>query len=77
MNGANATRAATSPDSFHHAEQAAQVIDGEQRATAFLDRINTRMAQSDELAAMLAYLRGELLHGFCRLLQKTLEARHG
>ena len=35
------------------------------------------MAQPDELAVIVAYLHGELLHGFCRLVQKALEARHG
>ena len=77
MNRANATRAATSPDGFDHADHAAQVIDGERRATVFLDRVNTGLAQPDELAVIVTYLRGELLHGFCRLVQKALEARHG
>ena len=43
----------------------------------FFDRIQSGMAQPDELAVIVAYLHGELLHGFCRLVQKALEARHG
>ena len=71
---ANATRAATSPD---HATHAAQVIEGEQQAAALLSRISTGMAQPDELAMVVAAVQGEQLHGFCRLVQKALESRHG
>jgi hypothetical protein len=77
VSGAHATRAATGPDAFQHADLAAQVIDGEQRATAFLDRIKSGMAQPEELSVMMTYLRGELRHGFCRMVQKALDARHG
>lgn len=73
MHNANATRAATCPD---HATHAADVIEGERHAAAYLDRLNADMAQPAELAVIVAYLRGEMLHGFCRLVQKTLEARH-
>ena len=74
MHNANATRAATSPDP---ATRAADVIEGERHAAAYLDRINVDLAQPDELAAIVPDLRGELLYGFCRLVQKILEARHG
>lgn len=77
MNSARATRAATGPATFHQADPAARVIEREQEAGDFLDRLHAGMAQPDELAVIVAYLRGELLHGFCRLLQKALEARHG
>ena len=74
MLNANATRAATSPD---HPTLAAQMIEGEHQATPLLVRISSSMAQPAELTVIGAYLHGELLHGFCRLLQKALEARHG
>ena len=80
MDSANATRAAhkpISPDTFHHADPAARVIEGELRARDFLDRMHLGVAQPDELAVIVAYLQWELLHGFCRLVQKALEARHG
>jgi len=80
MNSANATRAAPiadTPDLFHHADRAARVIKGEKEAGDFLNRMSTGMAQPDELAVIVAYLHGELLHGFCRLVQKALEARNG
>ena len=80
MYSANATRAAPISDNTsicHHATNAAQVIDGEERAAALLGRIGAGMAQPDELAVIVVYLQGELLHGFCRLVQKALEARHG
>lgn len=54
------------------AEQAAQVIEGEQRATVLLDRMNTGMAQPDELPAIVAFLRSEMLHGACRVIEKAL-----
>ena len=80
MNSANATRAAPiadSPATFHHADPAARVIVGEKVAGDFLNRMSAGMAQPDELAVIVAYLHDDLLHGFCRLLQKALEARHG
>jgi len=80
MDSANATRAtpiADTPDLFHHADPAARVIAGEREAAHFLNRMQAGMAQPDELAVIVAYLHGELLHGFCRLVQKALEARHG
>lgn len=77
MDNANATRAADGPDCFHHAEPAARVIEGERRAREFLDRMHLGLAQPDELAVIVAYLRGELLYGFCRFVQKALERCHG
>lgn len=74
MTSANATRAA---DSAHHAVQAALTLEGERRAATLLERIGSGMAHPDELAVIVAYLQGELLHGFCRLVQKALEAHHG
>ena len=76
MNNAKTTRVTTG-QTLLHAHRAAQVIEGEQRAVAFFDRIQSGMAQPDELAVIVAYLHGELLHGFCRQVQKALEARHG
>lgn len=80
MNSANATRAvpiADSPDMFHRAAPAAQVIAGAMVAGDFLNCMSAGMAQPDELTVIVAYLHGEMLHGFCRLVQKALEARHG
>lgn len=74
MTGAYATRAV---DSAHHAAQAALTLEGERRAAALLERIAGGMAHPDELAVIVAYLQGELLHGFCRLVQKALEAHYG
>lgn len=58
-------------------DNAASVIEGEQQARAYLDRLNAGMAQPDDLAALLMYLRGELLHG-ARVIEKALGGRrHG
>ena len=76
MNNAKTTRVTTG-QTLPHAHRAAQVIEGEQRAVAFFDRIQSGMAQPDELAVIVAFLHGDLLHGFWRLVQKALEARHG
>ena len=57
------------------ADQAAMRIAGEHCARAYLDRLRDGTAQPGELAAMLCYLRGELLHGACRLIEKALEGR--
>lgn len=58
------------------ADQAARVIEGEALARAWLDRLHAEMAQPGELAALLAYLRGEALHGACRVIEKVLGGRH-
>ena len=76
MDNAKTTRVTTC-QTLPHAHRAAQVIEGEQHAVIFFDRIQSGMAQPDELAVIVTYLHGELLHGFCRLVQKALEARHG
>ena len=76
MNNAKTTRVITG-QTLLHAHRAAQVIEGEQHAVALFDRLQGGMAQPDELAVIVAYLHGEMLHGFCRLVQKALEARHG
>ena len=79
MNSADATRAAPFVDThdlFHQAGRAARVIKGEYEAGDFVNRMGAGMAQPDELAVIVAYLHGELPHGFCRLVQKALEARH-
>ena len=56
---------------------ALEAIDGESQARAYLDRLQADMAQPDELAALLAYLSGETLHGACRVIEKALEGlRH-
>lgn len=56
---------------------ALDVIDGEAQARAYLDRLNAEMAHPGELAALLAYLSGEVLHGACRAIEKALEGlRH-
>ena len=75
MSGANAKRAAAGPDPFHRADHAAHVIEGEEYATAYLDRIRAGMAQPGELAVIVAFLHGEMLAGFCRLVQKALEVQ--
>ena len=80
MNSANATRAAAledTHDAFHQAGRVARVSKGEFEAGDFVNRMGAGMAQPDELAVIVAYLHGELLHGYCRLVQKALEARHG
>ena len=76
MDNATTTRVITG-QTLLHAHRAAQVIEDEQHAVIFFDRIQCGIALPDELAVIVAYLHGELLHGFCRLVQKALEVRHG
>ena len=54
MNNAKTTRVTTG-QTPPHAHRAAQVIEGEQRAVAFFDRIQSGMAQPDELAVIVAF----------------------
>lgn len=58
------------------ADQAAIVIEGEAYALAYLDRLHAGMTQPGELAALLSFLAGEMLHGACRAIEKALEGRH-
>ena len=56
--------------------QAALRVEGESYAVAYIERLGTGMAQPGDLAALLAFMSGELMHGFCRRIEKALEARH-
>lgn len=56
-------------------DQAAPIIAGEHCVRSYLDRLHAGTAQPGEPAAVLCYLRGELLHGACRLIEKALEGR--
>ena len=57
--------------------QAALRVEGESYAAAYIERLGTGMAQPGDLAGLLAFMSGELMHGFCRHIEKALEARHG
>ena len=57
------------------ANQAALTIAGEHCARSYLDRLRDGTARPGDLAAMLCYLRGELMHGACRLIEKALEGQ--
>ena len=54
----------------------ASTLASEHRARSCLARLHDGIARPGELAAMLVYLRCELLHGFCRLVEKALGGRH-
>ena len=58
------------------AAQAALTIEGEEYARAYLDRLQRGTVSPDELAALMAFLRGEMLAGACRVIEKALGARH-
>lgn len=80
MNNANATRATSIEDTTDmpdHDEPAAGAIEAEAASGDFLKNLSTGMAQPDDLAVIVAYLLGEVVHGFCRLVQTAMEARHG
>lgn len=66
------------PDCLASSEpgQAAELIEGELYASAYLTRLQAGTAQPGELAVILAFLTGEMLHGACRLIEKALEGRH-
>jgi len=59
------------------ADQASLTIEGESYATAYLERLQAGTTRPDELAAIAGFLRGDMLSGFCRLLQKALERAGG
>lgn len=55
------------------ADEALQVLAGEDVARDYLQRLHDGLAQPGELAVILAYLRGEAMHGALRLIEKALE----
>jgi hypothetical protein len=57
-------------------EQAALTIEGEQYADAYLARLQADAVQPGELAVLMSYLTGEMLHGACRVVEKALRGGH-
>ena len=58
------------------ADQAALRAEGEDYAREYLARLHGGIAEPGELAVILAFLTGELLHGACRLIERTLGVPH-
>lgn len=56
--------------------QALLVIEGEDYARAYLDRLSAGNAKPGELAVILAFLRDEMLQGACRVIERALGVRH-
>lgn len=54
------------------ATQALEVIEGEAYSRAYLERLSAGAAQPGELAVILGFLDGAMLHGACRVLEKAL-----
>ena len=57
--------------------RALKTIEGERRAAQFLARLQAQQVDPDELAVIVSMLYGDVLRGFCRAIEKELEARHG
>ncbi|MBN8507124.1 MAG: hypothetical protein J0L57_00780 [Burkholderiales bacterium] len=58
------------------ADKALAAIKGEQYARAYLARLQAGMASPGELAVIVGFLRDEMLHGACRVIEKALGVRH-
>jgi hypothetical protein len=58
------------------ARRSQQAIDGERKATDFLDRLHAQKANPDELALIVAAMYGAGLRGFCSVLTRALGMRH-
>jgi len=67
-----------SPDCHgaRHAGQALRVIEGQQKADAYLARLHAQQADPDELAVILSMLYGATLRGFRRAIEKALGMQH-
>ena len=63
--------------SWSHGRQALRIIEGEQKARAYLARLCQQQAAPDDLALIVAMLCGDSLRGFCRVIEKALGVRHG
>jgi hypothetical protein len=62
----------TGADCAGIADRAVLLIEGEAYAEAYLQRLRSDLAQPGELAVVLAFLRGEMLHGACSVIEKVL-----
>ena len=59
------------------ADQAALIIEGGDYGREYLERMRAGIAQPDELAVIVAFLRdGPVLNGFCRAIEKALGVPH-
>lgn len=56
--------------------QAALSIEGEDYAREYLARLHGGIAEPGELAVIVAFLTGEMLHGACRLIERALGVPH-
>jgi hypothetical protein len=56
--------------------QAADVIEGEQYARAYLDRLQRGTVSPDDLAVLMSFLLGEMLAGACRAIERALGVHH-
>ena len=54
--------------------QAALIIEGEGYAASFLERLRDGASQPGDLVTLVEFLDGAVLDGFCRALEKALEA---
>jgi hypothetical protein len=52
--------------------QALKVIEGQQKADAYMARLQAQQADPDELALIVSMLYGAALRGFCRALEKAV-----
>ena len=77
MNSANATRAAARIDKLHRDADVTPNAEGTQPVALSLATFTASLPQPEELAAFLVYLRSELVHSLCRLLQRALGGRRG
>ena len=59
-----------------HAGQALRVIEGQQKADAYLARLQTQQADPDEPAVIVSMLYGATLYGFARIIEKALSGHH-
>ena len=72
----SSTQQADVIDTGANSATALRIIDGNNKAAQYLARLQAQQADPDELAALLASLHGELLHGACKLIEKSLRGRH-
>jgi hypothetical protein len=56
--------------------QATEKGEGEAYARAWLERQQAGAAQPGELAVILSFLTGEMLHGACSMIERALGVRH-
>jgi hypothetical protein len=62
---------------MNNSREALRLVEGQEKATQYLGRLQTEQVNQDELAVTVAALYGSALRGFCAAIEKALRTGGG